>query len=141
MKGRHRAPAKRRTRYVPAVAAGLVVFSAATAFASSLSVTSVGLGSGNGTVSSCNATASVTYTIEYFSSIPGYGVKSVAITTNNTACASKSYKVALTDSSNVLITNGEKTGTLDASGNHTADYTATPISAATVAGVSVVVTG
>lgn len=147
MSGRRRAPSNRPPllRYVVPVAAGVVVFGAATAFAASMTVTSTGLGSGNGSVASCNASVSVSYNTEYNSAVPGYRVTTTPITTNVTACANKAYKVTLTNSSNASLS--ERTGTLNASGN--ADGASSPnfasalpnVPAASVTGISVVITG
>src|SRR3954453_6162801 len=58
---------------VPAIG-GVAVFGAVTAFAATLTVNSKSLGSGNATVSSCNASASVSYSSVYAASLPGYKV-------------------------------------------------------------------
>lgn len=128
-------------RYLVPVAAGVTVFGAATAFAASLTVTSTSLGSGNGSVASCNASATVAYgpTGPVYSVSPyGYKVAGVPIT-SAVACATRSYKVTLTGTANASL--AEKTGTLDASGNAAPDFTADNVLAANVTGVSVVITG
>lgn len=143
MSGKRRAPSKPLTRYVVPLAAGAVVFGAATAFASSLTVNSTGLGSGNAGVASCNASASVSYNTAYAASIPGYQVTTTPVTTSAAACANKTYKVTLTGASNAAL--AERTGTLNASGNAdgaaSPDFTSASVSAASVTGVSVVITG
>lgn len=125
-------------RYLVPILAGVMVFGVATAFAASMTVSSTGLGAGNGSVSACNATASVTYNTSYASGIPGYKVTTAPVTTA-AGCASKAYKVTLSGAANASL--GEITGTLDASGNASPDFSASNISAASVTGVSVVVTG
>lgn len=122
---------------VPAVT-GVVVFGAVTAFAATLSVSSKSLGSGNATVSSCNASATVTYNTTYASSLPGYKVSTAPVTTAS-GCNGMSFKVTLTGSGNASL--AEVTGTLDATGAASPDFSASNISAANVTGVSVVITG
>lgn len=125
-------------RYLVPVVAGVAVFGAATAFAASLTVTSQGLGSGNSSVASCNATASVAYATAYSASPYGYKVGTASIT-SAVACATRSYKVTLTGAANASL--AERTGTLDASGNASPDFTTSNVLAANVTGVSVVITG
>ena len=139
-RGRRRAPAPRPVkRYVLAIAMGVSVFGLSTAFASSLTVTSASLSSGNAAVTSCNASAAVTYNTAYVVAIPGYEVTTAPIT-SAVACAGKAYKVTLTGAGNASL--AERTGTLDGSGNATPDFgTASDISAALVTGVSVVISG
>jgi hypothetical protein len=125
-------------RYLVPLLAGVVVFGVATAFAASMTVSTTSLGAGNGSVSACNASASVTYNTSYASGIPGYKVTTAPVTTA-AGCASKAYKVTLSGAANASL--GEITGTLDASGNASPDFSASNISAASVTGVSVVITG
>jgi hypothetical protein len=117
---------------------GVVVFGSVTAFAASLSVTSTKLGAGSATVNTCNASAAVSYTTAYLASIPGYKVATAPVTTA-VGCASMGYKVTLTGAANASL--GEITGSLDASGNASPDFSASNISAALVTGVSVAITG
>ncbi|HWC33453.1 MAG TPA: hypothetical protein VG650_01380 [Mycobacteriales bacterium] len=116
----------------------MVVFGAVTAFAASLSVSSKSLGAGNATVSSCNASAAVTYNTAYSSTVPGYKVSTAPVTTA-AACNGLAYKVTLTGAGNASL--AEVSGTLDASGNASPDFSTNNISAATVTGVSVTITG
>jgi hypothetical protein len=125
-------------RYLVPILAGLVVFGVATAFAASMTLTSTSLGAGNGTASACNASASVTYNSSYASGIPGYKVTTAPVTTA-AGCASKAYKVTLSGAANASL--AEVTGSLDASGNASPDFSASNVSAASVTGVSVLVTG
>ena len=125
-------------RYVVPIVAGVSVFGAATAFAASLTVTSQSLGSGNGAVASCNASATVSYATTYSASPYGYKVGTASIT-SAAACATKSYKLTLTGAANASL--AERTGTLDASGNASPDFTAGNILVANVTGASVVITG
>lgn len=132
-----------RTRLAVSLTAGLLVFGAATAFATSMTVTADNLGSGNATVLSCTASATVAYNTTYSSAIPGYKITTVSITTA-TGCAGKAYKVTLTGASNAAL-GTEKTGTLlSTAGNEgkvTLDFTADNVSAAAVTGISIVVSG
>jgi hypothetical protein len=125
-------------RFVIPAATGVVVFGAVTAFAATLSVNSKSLGAGNASVSSCNSGATVTYTTAYSATLPGYKVATAPVTTAAT-CNGFAYKVTLTGAGNASL--AEVTGTLDASGNGSPDFSASNISAANVAGVSVVITG
>ena len=118
---------------------GVVTFGAVTAFAATLNVSSKSLSAGNASVSTCNATAQVTYTTSYSSSLPGYIVATAPITTA-AACQNMSFKVTLTGSGNSQL-GTDVTGTLDATGVGTANFTSQGLSAASVPGVSVVITG
>ncbi len=122
---------------VPAVA-GVVVFSAASAFAASLTVNGGSLGAGNGTVASCNASATVTYTTAYDATVPGYEIATAPVTTA-AGCNGRAYKVTLTGAANASL--GEVSGTLDASGNATPNFASSNIAASAVTGVSVVISG
>jgi hypothetical protein len=142
--GKHQAPRAVRlngvARFAIPAVVGVVVFGSVTAFAASLSVTSKTLGSGNATVASCNAAASVSYTTTYASGIPGYKVATAPVTTA-AGCATMAFKVTLTGSGGTSL--GEATGVLDGTGAGTADFSSlgTPVSAASVVGVSVTITG
>jgi hypothetical protein len=125
-------------RYLVPVIAGVTVFGAVTAFAATLGVTSTGLGSGNGGVTSCNATAAVSYTTAYAPALPGYKVATAPITSAAT-CSGKAFKVTLTGTANASL--AEIVGTLDATGAFAADFSANNILAANVTGVSVVISG
>lgn len=125
-------------RYLVPIAAGFVVFGVATAFAASLTLTGTSLGSGNASTASCNATASVSFNSSYASGVPGYKVTTTPVTTA-AACASKAYKVTLSGAANASL--AEVTGSLDASGNASPDFSASNIAASAVLGVSVVITG
>jgi flagellar basal body-associated protein FliL len=141
--GSHRAkrqPASRRRgkRFLIPLIVGVVTFGAVTAFAATLTVNSKSLGSGNATVTSCNASAAVTYNTSYSATLPGYKVTTAPVT-SAVACATLSHKVTLTGASNASL--GEVSGTLDASGNASPDFSSSNIAASLVTGVSVVITG
>jgi hypothetical protein len=134
-------PATRRwgaKRFLIPAVAGVVTFGAVTAFAATLTVGSKSLGSGNATVATCNASAQVSYNTAYASTIPGYKVTTAPVTTA-VGCATMSYKVTLTGASSASL--GEITGTLDASGAASPDFTSSNIAASSVTGVSVAITG
>jgi hypothetical protein len=125
-------------RVVIAALLGLVVFGAVYAFAASLTVNSKTLAAGSASVSVCNASASVSYNTTYSATIPGYRVSTAPVTTA-VGCATMAYKVTLTGTGGASL--GEVSGTLDASGNANPDFTSANVNAASVTGVSVVVTG
>lgn len=140
--GSHRAQSRkgspRGKRFLIPAVVGVVVFGAVTAFAATLTVNSKSLGAGNGTVTSCNASAAVSYNTSYSASLPGYKVTTAPVTSAAT-CATMAYKVTLTGASNVSL--GEVTGNLDASGSAQPDFSASNVPASSVTGVSVVITG
>jgi hypothetical protein len=117
---------------------GLVAFGGVTAFAATLNVTGKSVGAGNATAASCNATAAVSYTTTYASTIPGYKVATAPVTTA-VGCATMAYKVTLTGTGNSSL--GEISGTLDATGAAAPDFSSQNISVANVTGVSVMITG
>lgn len=125
-------------RFAVPVIAGVVVFGAVTAFAATLTITTKTLGAGNVTVASCNATATATYTTIYSTTIPGYKVATAPITTA-VGCTLMSYKATLYGTSGTSL--GEITGALDATGAASPDFTALNVSAASVLGIAVVITG
>ena len=125
-------------RVLLATALGVIVFGAVYAFAASLTVNSKTLGAGNGTVAACNTSASVSYNTVYSATIPGYKV-STAPVTSAAACATMAYRVTLTGAGSTSL--GEVTGTLDATGAASPDFTAANVNAANVTGVSVVISG
>ena len=122
---------------VPAVT-GVVVFGAVTAFAASFTVSSKTVVAGNATVSACNSSAAVTYNTVYSATLPGYTVTTTPITTAAT-CNGMAYKVTLMGASNVQL--AEKTGTLDATGAASPDFTTSVVSVALITGVAVTITG
>jgi hypothetical protein len=125
-------------RIVIALVLGVAVFGAVYAFAASLTVNSKTLGAGSGTVSSCNASASVSYNTAYSATIPGYKVGTAPVS-SAAACANMAYKVSLTGTGGTSL--GEVSGTLDGTGAAAPDFSAANVSAASVTGVSVVISG
>lgn len=128
-----------------AVIAGVMVFGVVYGFAASLNLSSQTLGAGNSSVAACqSATLTASYATTYSSSIPGYKVGVVTVsgldTTSTPNCASKSFRVTLTGSSNTSLS--EVTGTTPASGTtFTADFTSSSVSSAAVQGIHVVIAG
>lgn len=125
-------------RIMIAVVIGAIAFGSMWAFAATLTVNTKTLGAGNGTVASCNATATIAYNTAYVQAAPGYRVTTAPIT-SAAACGTMTYKATLTGAANVSL--GEATGTLDGTGAATADFTAANVNASAVTGVSVVITG
>lgn len=132
-------------RFVTAILIGGTIFGAVFGLAASLGVSSKTLGAGNASVVACQAgTLTASFATSYDSTIPGYKVGVVTVngldTTSGTNCASKAFRILLTNSSNASL--GEVTGTTPASGtSFTADFTSSNSLAANVAGVHVVITG
>jgi len=132
-------------RSVIAVLVATVVFGATYGLAASLGVSSKTLGAGTSAVAACQAgTLTASYATQYDSTIPGYKVGVVTVngldTISGTNCASKSFRIALTNSANTSL--GEVTGTTPASGtSFTADFTSSNISAANVTGIHIVISG
>lgn len=130
-------------KFLIPVAVGVVVFGSVTAFAATLDVSSSSLGAGNGTVSSCNGSASVSYTSAFDSTSHVYELASTTVTTvagTPSACAGKSYKVTFMDGSDATV-GSEVTGTLDTNGSDTKTVTSQHIAAGSVAKLAVVITG
>src|ERR671937_3120056 len=122
-----------------------VVFGAVYGLAASLGVSSKSLGAGNSAVAACQAgTLTASYAVSYDSTLPGYKVGVVTVTgldtTSPTNCASKAFRITLTNSSNASL--GEVTGTTPASGtSFTADFTSSGVLASSVTGVHVSIAG
>ena len=67
-------------RIMIAVVIGAIAFGSMWAFAATLTVNTKTLGAGNGTVASCNATATIAYNTAYVQAAPGYRVTTAPIT-------------------------------------------------------------
>src|ERR671930_2715201 len=130
---------------VIAVLVGAVVFVTVYGLAASLGVSSKSLGAGNSAVAACQSgTLTASYAVTYDSTIPGYKVGVVTVTgldtTSATNCASKSFRITLTNSSNTSL--AEVTGTTPASGtSFTADFSSSNVPATNVTGVHVAIAG
>lgn len=123
-------------RLLISAAVAIVVLGAVAGFAASLSVSSTSLGAGNTTVGSCNATASVGYTVSF---VGGQYVVDTAPVTSNTTCANMSYSVTLTGAGGSTL--ATVTGTLGTGGSATPSLLADSVPAANVTGVSLAITG
>lgn len=117
---------------------GVAVFGAVFAFAASLTVNSKSLASGSSSVAACNASASVSYNTAYSASLPGYQVTTAPVT-SAAACLNMPYTVTLTGAGNASL--GSVTGALSATGTASPDFTSANVNAASVTGVSVVISG
>src|SRR5436305_13932409 len=78
----------------------LTIFGAVYGFAATLNVGTNQLSAGNATVASCQAsgTPTGTYSVAYDSTLPGYKVSGVTVTSLDAGCATKPVSVALTGS-------------------------------------------
>jgi len=120
--------------------AGVLTFGAVYGFAASLNLTTDSLGAANTTVAACQAGAmTATYTSSYSSSAPGYTVGTVTVTGLAATCYSKAYKITLSGAANASL--GEATGTTPSSGTSFAATFSPAVSAASVTGISVVISG
>lgn len=127
-------------RVLAALFAGLITFGGIYGLAASLNLTSDSLGSGNATVAACQAGAlNATYTTSYSATTPGYTVGTVTVTGLAASCYSKVYKITLSGAGSVSL--GEATGTTPAAGTSFAATFAPAVSAASVTGISVVLSG
>src|SRR6478672_5786824 len=70
----------RTTKLVLAAVVASIVFAGVYGFAASLGLTSSGLGAGNAVVASCGTGINAAYTTAYSSSLPGYSVSQVNLT-------------------------------------------------------------
>ena len=133
-------------KYLVPLGVGVAVFGSVTAFAATLNVSSSTLGSGNGTVASCNASASVSYTAGFDATTHAYQIATTKVTTPApvapaaAVCAGKTYKITFLDGSNVAV-GTEVTGTVGADGTDTVNVAAQGLAASSVAALAVVITG
>jgi hypothetical protein len=128
----------RTTKLVLAAVVASIVFAGVYGFAASLGLTSSGLGAGNAVVASCGTGINAAYTTAYSSSLPGYSVSQVNLTSIPAACLSKSYRIQLTGAAGATV-GAEMTGTLPASGTTANISTSGNVDASAVTGISVVV--
>lgn len=128
----------RTTKLVLAAVVASIVFAGVYGFAASLGLTSSGLGAGNAVVASCGTGIQAAYTTAYSSSLPGYSVSQVNLSSIPAACLSKSYRIQLTGAAGATV-GAEMTGTLPASGTTANISTSGNVDASAVTGISVVV--
>lgn len=126
-------------RILAAILAGLFTFAGVYGLAASLNLTTDSLGSGTATVAACQAGAlDATYTTTYSATTPGYTLGTVTVTGLASTCYGMAYKVTLSGAGNASL--GEATGTTPSSGTSFA-ATFSGVSAASVTGISVVISG
>ena len=128
----------RTTKLVLAAVVASIVFAGVYGFAASLGLTSSGLGAGNAVVAACGTGINAAYTTAYSSSLPGYSVSQVNLTSVPAACLSKAYRIQLTGAAGATV-GAEMTGTLPASGTTANISTSGNVDASAVTGISVVV--
>ncbi|GAC1572622.1 MAG: hypothetical protein NVS3B18_05880 [Candidatus Dormibacteria bacterium] len=122
-------------------AVGVAAFGGVYGLAASLSLTSDSLGAGTVVVASCQSTAmNATYGAATYAP-SAYGVTSVTVTGLTSTCYGKPYKITLQGASGASL--GEATGTTPTTAGTTSfPVTFSPsISAASVIGVAMVVSG
>lgn len=128
----------RTTKLVLAAVVASIVFAGVYGFAASLGLSSSGLGAGNAVVASCGTGINAAYTTAYSSSLPGYSVSQVNLSSIPAACLSKAYRIQLTGAAGATV-GTEMTGTLPASGTTANISTSGNLDASAVIGISVVV--
>ena len=120
--------------------AAVLTFGTVYGLAASLNLATDSLGAADTTVAACQAgQLTATYTSSYSSSTPGYTVGTVTVTGLAATCYSKAYKITLSGSGDTSL--GEATGTTPASGTSFVATFSPAIDAASVTGISVVVSG
>jgi hypothetical protein len=134
-----KALAQKKTLF--ALVLALTIFGAVYGFAATLNVGSNQLSAGNASVASCQAsgTPTGTYAVAYDSTLPGYKVSSVTVTSLDTNCAGKTVSVSLTGAANANL--GTVTGTVPVGGGSLLMTPGSSISAAAVTGLSVAING
>ena len=128
----------RATKILLAAVVACIVFAGVYGFAASLGLSSSGLGAGNAVVASCGSGIQAAYTTAYSSTIPGYSVSQVNLSSIPAACLSKSYRIQLTGAAGVAV-GSEMTGTLPASGTTANISTSGTPDGSLVTGISVVI--
>src|SRR5205823_4606551 len=119
---------------------GVITFGAVYGLAASLNLTSDSLGAGTAVVAACQAgTLNATYTSTYSAGTPGYTVGTVTVSGLAATCYSKAYKITLSTTANASL--GEATGTTPASGTSFSAAFAPALSATSITGVTVVISG
>jgi len=134
-----RALAAKKTLF--ALVLALTIFGAVYGFAATLNVGANQLSAGNATVASCQAsgTPTGTYTVAYDSTLGGYKVSQVTVTSLDTNCANKAVSVTLTGTGNSNL--ATITGTVPVGGGSLALSPGSTVAASSVTGVSVAING
>jgi hypothetical protein len=120
----------------------LTIFGAVYGFAATLNLNTNQLSAGNATVASCQASTPVaSYAVAYDTTLGGYKVGTVTVTSLDSACAGKTASVTFTGT-NGTVNLGAITGVVPVGGGAMALNPAGPaVSAALVTGLSVAVNG
>ena len=122
------------------LAAGVLTFGTVYGFAASLNLNTDSLGAAQTSVAACQSgTLTATYTVSYAAAEPGYRVGTVTVTGLQSGCYSKAYKVTLSSSGDASL--GESTGTTPSSGSSFNATFSPAVGAASVTGISVVISG
>jgi hypothetical protein len=118
----------------------LTIFGAVYGFAATLNLSTNQLSAGNATVASCQSTTPVaSYSVAYDSTLGGYKVGTVTVTSLDAACATKAISVTFTGAAGAnLLT---LTGAVQAGGGIQVFTPGSTVSAALVTGLSVAVSG
>ncbi|HEU5215332.1 MAG TPA: hypothetical protein VFU30_07315 [Gaiellaceae bacterium] len=130
--------ATRTTKMIVAGVAAFIVFASVYGFAASLGLSSSGLGAGSSVVSACGSGIQAAYTTAYASSISGYSVSQVNLSSIPAGCLNKAYKIQLTGAGGAAV-GSEMSGNLPAAGTTATVATAGTPDASLVTGISVVV--
>ena len=118
----------------------LTIFGAVYGFAATLNLNTNQLSAGNATVASCQASTPVaSYAVAYDSTLGGYKVGTVTVTSLDAACATKAVSVTLTGAAGLNL--NTITGVVPAGGGVMALTPGVTVSAAAVTGLSVAVNG
>jgi hypothetical protein len=118
----------------------LTIFGAVYGFAATLNLSTNQLSAGNATVASCQTTTPVvSYAPAYDTTLVGYKVGTITVTSLDAACASKAISVTLTGAAGANL--GTITGVVPAGGGVQTLTPGATISAASVIGISVAVNG
>jgi hypothetical protein len=118
----------------------ITIFGAVYGFAATLNLSTNQLSAGNATVASCQATTPVaSYAVAYDSTLGGYKVGTVTVTSLDAACATKAVSVTLTGAAGANL--NTITGVVPAGGGIVALTPGATVSAALVTGLSVAVNG
>jgi hypothetical protein len=118
----------------------LTIFGAVYGFAATLNLNTNQLSAGNATVASCQATTPVaSYAVAYDSTLGGYKVGTITVTSLDAACASKAISVTLTGAAGVNL--NTIAGVVPVGGGVDTLTPGATVSAALVTGISVAVNG
>ena len=118
----------------------LTIFGAVYGFAATLNLNTNQLSAGNAAVASCQATTPVaSYAVAYDSTIPGYKVGTVTVTSIDAACATKNVSVTLTGAAGANL--NTVSAVIPAGGGVQVLTPGAVVSAAAVTGLSVAING